>query len=159
MCGTGGQLQGDVPWLGESVRIAERSLPIGVPATRAAERFGRRESTYSKKKKKRLRGFDSNEQSDDCVTIFDPVFTPGDTSYLRDHAGYVVLPVRLENEGWVIAVSFSDRCPTTADRAKRLPDGAVHSGVYAALRPVPVRDFPEGQLVSGEDQECVHRGQ
>ena len=116
-------------------------------------------SRLIQKKKKRLRGFDSNEQSDDCVTIFDPVFTPGDTSYLRDHAGYVVLPVRLENEGWVIAVSFSDRCPTTADRAKRLPDGAVHSGVYAALRPVPVRDFPEGQLVSGEDQECVHRGQ
>ena len=32
------------------------------------------------------------------MTIFDPVFTPGDASYLRDHAGYVVLSVRTEKE-------------------------------------------------------------
>ena len=45
---------------------------------------------------KRLRDFDSNEQAGDGVTIFDPVFTPGDVSYLGDHAGYVVLSVRTE---------------------------------------------------------------
>jgi len=32
------------------------------------------------------------------VTIFDPAFTPGDASYLRDHAGYVVLSVRTGQE-------------------------------------------------------------
>ena len=32
------------------------------------------------------------------MTIFDPVFTPGDASYLRDHVGYVVLSVRTEQE-------------------------------------------------------------
>jgi hypothetical protein len=34
------------------------------------------------------------EQDDDSVTIYDPVFTPGDASYLRDYAGYVVPKVR-----------------------------------------------------------------
>ena len=37
------------------------------------------------------------------MTIFDPAFTPGDASYLRDHAGYAVLSVRTElNETSVI---------------------------------------------------------
>ena len=51
-----------------------------------------------------MRGFDSNEQTDDSVTIFDPAFTPGDASYLRDHAGYFVLSVRteVERELWMI---------------------------------------------------------
>jgi hypothetical protein len=32
------------------------------------------------------------------VTIFDPAFTPGDTSYLRDYAGYTVLSVRIHGD-------------------------------------------------------------
>jgi len=35
--------------------------------------------------------------TDDNVTIFDPAFTPGDASYLRDHAGYAVLSAEPEN--------------------------------------------------------------
>lgn len=38
-------LQGDVPWFGESVGIAERPVSIGVPAAGIAKCFGRREST------------------------------------------------------------------------------------------------------------------
>lgn len=32
------------------------------------------------------------------MTIFDPVFTPGDATYLKDDAGYVVLSVRTGQE-------------------------------------------------------------
>jgi len=43
---------------------------------------------------------------DDWVTIFDPAFTPGDASYLRDHAGYIVPsvePQSYETEPYTVA--------------------------------------------------------
>lgn len=33
------------------------------------------------------------------MTIFDPIFTPSDAAYLKDHAEYVVLSVRIKGKG------------------------------------------------------------
>ncbi|KAF9653037.1 hypothetical protein BDM02DRAFT_2126055 [Thelephora ganbajun] len=45
------------------------------------------------------------------VTIFDPVFTPDDASYLRDHAGYVVLSTEPENyEASSDTVAYMPHC-------------------------------------------------
>lgn len=101
--GTGNLLQVDVSRSGESVRTAERPDSIGVPSTRVAKCFESRESTFNIQSSSCLvKGcgfFDSNEQAGDCVTIFDPIFTPSDATYLKDYAGYVVLSVRIEGEG------------------------------------------------------------
>lgn len=96
MRGASDQLQRDVPRFGELIRTAECPHSIGVPTARVAARSEDCESTSVYPE--RLRDFDSNEQTGDSVTIFDPVFTPGDVSYLGDDAGYVVLSVSTEQE-------------------------------------------------------------
>jgi hypothetical protein len=98
LCGTGDPLQGDVPWSGEPVRTTERPRSIGLPPARAPTRSGRRESTLVSPS----RAFDLNEQPDDCVTVFDPVFAPSDVAYLKDRARYVLPSVRIENEGSIL---------------------------------------------------------
>lgn len=52
--------------------------------------------------------------ADDCVTIFDPVFTPGDAAYLRDQVGYVVLSA--EPEDYTVGantVAYMPHCDLT----------------------------------------------
>ena len=40
------------------------------------------------------------------MTVFDPVFTPADAAYFKDYAGYIVLPVRIEeNDPRLLTVS------------------------------------------------------
>lgn len=95
------------------------------------------------------------EQADDCVTIFDPVFTSGDSSYLRDHAGYIVPSVRIRRYRVYIERSMipPPKLNAVPGRAKRLLDRAAHGGLHAPLRLEAVREGCERQLVCGEDEE------
>ena len=80
-----------MPWIGESFRITGLAVSIRVSTTGVAGRFGRGQSTDVLGK---IQRFYYCEQADDWVTIFDPVFTSGDISYLRDQVGYIVPSVR-----------------------------------------------------------------